>query len=174
MDTNARTQQREPLICSDMKRSIRSRLVALMILIAFTSNAAWELAQCRLYVLSAHGLFASHVWGCLLGAAGDVVLLALSFLATAAAVKSLRWPLRPHFALPTALFVAIGLVATVAVERWAQSTGLWSYAETMPTVVGVGVAPALQWVVIPMLMVWLVRAIQPGGRGAPRALAQNA
>jgi hypothetical protein len=48
-----------------------------------------------------------------------------------------------------------------AIERAAQSTGLWSYAETMPTVAGVGVAPALQWVVIPMLMLWLARAAAP-------------
>jgi hypothetical protein len=138
-----------------------------MIAVAFTSNAAWELAQCRLYVLSAQGPFASHVGGCLLGALGDVVLLVLAFLGTAAAVKSLGWPLRPSFALPSALFVSIGLVATTAIERQAQSTGLWSYAETMPTVAGVGVAPALQWVVIPVLMLWLVRAVVLAERGGP-------
>lgn len=137
----------------------RSAWIVLTILVAFAVNAAWELAQAPLFVLAAHGFFALHVWACLFGAACDVVLLALSYLATAATVRSLRWPLRPGYPLPAVLFVSIGLVATVAMERWAQSYGLWSYATTMPTVAGVGVAPAAQWVIIPLLLLWFVRRV---------------
>jgi hypothetical protein len=30
----------------------------------------------------------------------------------------------------------------------------WTYAQAMPTILGIGVAPLVQWVVLPPLIVW--------------------
>ncbi len=35
--------------------------------------------------------------------------------------------------------------------------GRWAYAERMPLVLGVGVTPLLQWVLVPPLPLWLAR-----------------
>ena len=47
-------------------------------------------------------------------------------------------------------FIAIGLAVTVAYEIHALAVGQWSYAQTMPTIAGIGVLPILQWLVIPI------------------------
>ena len=55
---------------------------------------------------------------------------------------------------------AIGLIVTIALEYWAtQIGGRWEYAEAMPRLplLGTGLAPLLQWLLIPPLVIWLVR-----------------
>ncbi len=76
----------------------------------------------------------------------------------------LKWLMGKRIRRPSgttlAAFVAIGLIVTIALEYWAtQIGGRWEYAEQMPRLplLGTGLAPLLQWVLIPPLVVWLVR-----------------
>lgn len=88
---------------------------------------------------------------CARATVGDVVITALAFAIAAASARSLHWPAkRSQSFLPFAIFIASGLAVTVAYELHAIAVGQWSYAETMPTIAGVGVLPILQWLVIPI------------------------
>ena len=77
-------------------------------------------------------------------------------------MRSRRRVLRPT-ARQAAGFVAVGLAITLVVE-WLATRVLhrWAYAGAMPVVpvlpvLGVGVSPLLQWLVLPPLVLWFVR-----------------
>ncbi len=58
------------------------------------------------------------------------------------------------------VFLAVGIFVIIVFER--LSTGawnLWGYSPIMPTVpiIGTGLVPLLQWVIIPPLVIWFVR-----------------
>lgn len=81
---------------------------------------------------------------------GDVVITAVAFAIAAVAARSLHWPAENNPSLlPFAIFIATGLAVTVAYEIHALAAGEWSYAETMPTIEGIGLLPILQWLIIP-------------------------
>jgi hypothetical protein len=56
--------------------------------------------------------------------------------------------------------VTIGVLITILMEWLAtQVLSRWAYAESMPVIplLRVGLAPLLQWVVLPPIVVWFVR-----------------
>jgi len=55
--------------------------------------------------------------------------------------------------------VIIGIGITAGYEVLAVSTGKWRYAETMPTLFGIGVLPLLQWLLLPIIEVMLFQLI---------------
>jgi hypothetical protein len=60
----------------------------------------------------------------------------------------------------TSVFVAVGIILTVAFEYYYTNITLrWTYSDLMPLVppFGTGLSPLLQWLVIPPLVVWLTR-----------------
>ena len=76
-----------------------------------------------------------------------------------AAVASRSWPLRPALGA-VAGFILAGLVITLVIEWWStEIVGRWTYAEGMPTlpILGTGLIPAFQWLLLPPVIVWLVR-----------------
>jgi hypothetical protein len=63
-------------------------------------------------------------------------------------------------ASPSALSSPSAPIVTIALEYWATQIGArWEYAEQMPRLplLGTGLAPLLQWLLIPPLVAWLVR-----------------
>jgi hypothetical protein len=96
---------------------------------------------------------------CAQATGGDVVIALLAYWAVSAWVQSGRWILSPR-ASQVVAFVAIGVAITVVMEWLAtHMLGRWAYADTMPIVpvLDVGLAPVLQWVLVPLLIVWFVR-----------------
>lgn len=86
-------------------------------------------------------------------------MLLLAFWLVALWRRDRDWILRPS-ASALGWFLLPGLVMTVVFEALATGPwGRWTYADTMPVlpVVGTGVAPLLQWLLLPLLVVWLVR-----------------
>ena len=82
------------------------------------------------------------------------MLIALGALALAAACFAVAaWPKRRERAVAAATLV-FGLAYTVLSE-WVNVTvrETWAYAEAMPRVppIGTGLAPLLQWLVVPLL-----------------------
>jgi hypothetical protein len=59
----------------------------------------------------------------------------------------------------TFLFVACGIVATAGIELAALRVGRWTYAARMPILplMGIGLVPLAQWLVLPPVVLWLVR-----------------
>lgn len=128
---------------------------------ALLLNFAWEILQAPLYVGMADMPHAQVTKACLQAAFGDMVILLLAYGAVAAVARNRRWIVAAS-GWQLAWFVAIGIVITAGIELlatrgyWVQS---WNYLPTMPLVpsTGIGLAPLLQWVVLPLLTVWFVR-----------------
>ncbi|HEU5170087.1 MAG TPA: hypothetical protein VFU46_06100 [Gemmatimonadales bacterium] len=60
--------------------------------------------------------------------------------------------------VPVALFFVVGLLLTIVLEVInVYVRQEWSYATSMPTLGGIGLAPLLQRVALPPLTLWLAR-----------------
>jgi hypothetical protein len=121
-------------------------------------NYAWEIAQVPFFSSMAGTPLPDHALRCLGSAAGDVLLAGAAYVLAAAAARSLAWAGRERWLAPASAWVAIGLAAAVTVEKVAIANGRWIYGPSMPTVLGVGLMPLLQWIVVPTATLVLLRA----------------
>ena len=121
------------------------RWVALLLAL----NLVWEFAQLPLYAFAPGtawqevGLYVAH---CSLGDGG----IALgSYIVASVVTRCPDWPLRrPLAGLGIVVVVALGY--TVWAEwRNVYVLGNWAYADTMPTVGGIGLSPLIQWIALP-------------------------
>lgn len=128
-------------------------------LFAFLLNLPWELWQIPLFKNMPSLAHWDGVILCTRTALGDAVIALLAFWLVAAVSRTRDWLRRPS-AVTLGAFVAVGLIITIALEYWAtQIGGRGEYAEAMPRLplLGTGLAPLLQWLLIPPLVAWLVR-----------------
>jgi hypothetical protein len=128
---------------------------------ALLLNFPWEILQMRLFAGVASVRFVDAISGCTQATLGDVIIMLLAFETVALAARNRRWVLAPS-GRQLAVFIGIGVSITAIIEwlatngRWVQG---WTYSLAMPVlpVVGIGVSPLLQWVFVPLLLVWFVR-----------------
>lgn len=133
-------------------RHITVRVVRILA-VAFLLNWIWEATHAAAYVEST-GPFLYRLRHCLPMAGTDALwTLALWGLATAI------WWRTERGALRLATLAVLGAVTAVVVERIALADGRWTYNALMPIIpiVGVGLWPVAQMVVLPVLAVWLGR-----------------
>lgn len=127
------------------------RILSLYLALAgagFLVNLPWELLQMRWYQ---PGLGA-HIALCVAAAVADAV--AIVILCGLIGLRARRWDwIRAPRTGDVALLLAGGLLTALSVETFALQTGWWSYAATMPMVLGVGALPLLQMLVLPGLAV---------------------
>ena len=127
-------------------------------------NLTWEALQTPLYA-DRGGTVRYLVWSRLHCALGDVLILLGCFWVVALMWRDRRWIATGRLA-PRLLFVTLGAAYTVASER--LNTRLffsWVYAPEMPRIFGVGLAPILQWFLIPgaLLFILMPRPDMPTG-----------
>jgi len=126
---------------------------------AFLLNLPWELLQIPLF---RQMTTLPHLEGtllCLRAAAGDGVILLLAYWMASLVAGSRRWIERPS-ARNWAAFIGAGLAITIAMEYWATAVSeRWDYADTMPRLplLGTGLAPLLQWILLPPLVIRLTQ-----------------
>ena len=83
---------------------------------------------------------------------GDVLILLWAYLLTALLFRTRFWFARSGV-LPFVVFAALGFAYTAASEWFNLNIALsWEYAPAMPRVLGIGLAPLAQWVVVPTLV----------------------
>ena len=127
---------------------------------ALLLSLPWEFGQMWLYAGASE---MSHLLGiqiCLAATLGDAVIMLIAFWIVAAIARSQRWVCAPKTS-QVAGFVLIGLAITIAVEIVAtRSDGAfsWRYTEAMlvTPMLGIGLAPLLMWLVVPLLVLWFV------------------
>jgi hypothetical protein len=126
---------------------------------AFLLNLVWELAQVPLFA----GMPTTDHWRAILvcgrATLGDVVIVLVAFGSVAVVARSRNWVLRPTVRQGVG-FVAAGVVVTIIMEGLATRVlHRWAYAEAMPVlpILGVGLSPLLQWLLLPPLVLWFVR-----------------
>jgi len=129
-----------------------------VILFALLLNYPWEFLQVPFYRDMPQAAHWDAILFCSRATAGDALIALASFWGVALLSRSRAWVTRPSLwqvvtfsTLAVAITVGFEWHATVIAERWA-------YAEHMPVlpVIGTGLLPVLQWVILPPLIVWLV------------------
>ncbi|KAA8981980.1 hypothetical protein CK501_15000 [Halovibrio salipaludis] len=129
-----------------------------VVLFGFLLNYPWEFLQVPFYRDMPQAAHWDAILFCSRATAGDALIALVSFWGVALVSRNRRWivqatPWQVIKFSAFAVMITIGLEwhATVVAERWA-------YAEQMPVipVIGTGLLPLLQWIVLPPLIVWLV------------------
>jgi len=114
-------------------------------------NIAWETIYLPLYTLWQPGTRSYLTFVVLHCSAGDLMIATIALI-FAGMLAGRGWPLR-NYNRVTVLSVVFGLVYTVFSEWLNVSVrGSWAYTAAMPVIpiLGTGLSPALQWVVVPI------------------------
>ncbi len=143
-----------------MMRRIIAR-TGLWAVLAFALNLTWEIAQVRLYTLWAAADGKTVAWSLFHCSVGDAMISLVMFAAAGVVLRRADWPAsRPWTG--GAIFV-IGTTADTAWSEWynVYRVGSWSYAASMPRIFGIGLAPLLQWLILPPVLVLAYRTLGP-------------
>jgi len=133
---------------SDKKSSGRSFYVYLAV-ISFALNWVWEIAQMSAY-RTAEKSWGEALFLCTFATVVDVLAVVAIYGAATVLFGRRGW----KFYLTTSL---LGAVSVVVFEKVAFAFGWWSYNKQMPVVpvIGIGILPFMQLVILAPLSVWL-------------------
>ena len=129
--------------------------------LAFLFNLMWEIAQVRLYALWAEADWMTVAWSLLHCSLGDVVIALAMFALAGLVHRRADWPAsRPWTG---GAIIVVGAMAFTAWSEWynVYRVAKWGYTASMPTIFGIGVSPLLQWLILPPVMVYAYRALDP-------------
>ena len=130
-------------------------------------NLLWEIVQLPLFTLWRTGTRGAQAFAVLHCTGGDVLIAGSALLLALIVVGDSRWP-DARFVRVAGVTVAIGIGYTIYSEWLNTSVRLsWSYSEWMPVlpVIGTGLSPLLQWLVVPVLALRAARS-HAGGPAA--------
>ena len=138
-----------------------------LLILSFPMHFTWELLQAPLF----SGMEkATHIDGiriCLQATLGDMVIALVAFWAAALLAGTRHWVGRPNYRA-CVLFIGTGLGMTIGLEFLStEILDRWAYATAMPRLplIGTGLAPVLQWTLIPVVVLWYLRRLSgPGSR----------
>lgn len=124
-------------------------------------NLPWEFLQVPFFSGMSDGHHWTNVKICFRATLGDVLITLISYWVVALLFMRRHWLSNPAGG-ELALFIGLGVIATVVIERLALAgtwVGGWAYSERMYVipVLKVGLAPLLQWLLLPPLVVWFSR-----------------
>lgn len=128
--------------------AIRRYLIAMTL-----GNMVWETAQLPLYTLWGRGTpsaIAAAVFHCVLG---DLAIASVALMLAFAFFGASTWPKEKFWEVATAV-IALGVGYTIYSEYTnTVQRPAWAYSAWMPTlpVLGTGLAPLAQWLVVPLL-----------------------
>ena len=125
------------------------------------ANLLWEIAQLPLYTIWEQGTASEIAFAVLHCTGGDVLIALVCLVAALTLFGRASWPAQHAGSVATAA-VVLGVAYTVYSEWWnVVVRGSWTYSNLMPVIplVGTGLSPLLQWLVIPALgLRWARRA----------------
>ena len=138
---------------------------------AFLLNLVWEFLQAPLYEGMAETAHWQGIKTCAQASVADGVIMLVGFWSTALLWRTRYWVLRPT-TRQVVVFSGVGIAITIVAEYLATTQGWtwgWAYADAMPVVpiIGTGLSPLLQWVVLPPLTIWFVRRHLTSGQRRP-------
>lgn len=131
---------------------------------SFFLHFVWEFIQAPTYA----GMIELNHWDgiklCTSATFGDVGFALTAYWLTSVMARSRHWIFdtsASHWQL--LLFLAVGLGLTIGFEYYYTNISLrWTYSDLMPLVppFGTGLSPLLQWIVVPLLVVWFTRRMK--------------
>ena len=90
-----------------------------------------------------------------------MVIALIAFWVASFLTGTRQWAAQPN-RWATAAWVSTGLAVTVALEFYStEVAGRWVYDVTMLRlpVIGTGLSPLFQWIIVPMLVLWYLRRL---------------
>ncbi len=126
---------------------------------SFAFHFIWEFIQVPTYAGMAELDHWQGVLVCTQATFGDVGIALVAFWTASISVRSRQW-IRALAPKPLGIYVLTGIAITIALEYiYTQITHRWTYSDLMPLVppLGTGLSPLLQWVIVPLLVVLVVR-----------------
>ena len=126
-------------------------------------HLAWEVLQLPLYTIWTAAPRSKQAFAVLHCTIGDIMIASLTLLIALALFGRAEWPrVGSKLVWLTTMFLGAGYTVysewlNVNVRR------TWAYAPSMPTVpvIGTGLAPLLQWLIVPTLVLWIATARRP-------------
>lgn len=122
-------------------------------------NLVWEFVQMPLYTVWRQGSLREIVWAAIHCTVGDLLIAAATLLGALIVAGREGWP-SVRFGL-VATIAILGGLAWVILSEWINTEirGSWAYSAWMPTLplIGTGLAPVIQWLVIPPVAFWWAR-----------------
>lgn len=139
---------------------MKTSKVSLFILgVAFFLNAIWEMAQMPAYAAGTESV-SKRVVFCLVSAVADAIYVLLLYWTVRLITGRAEWfsSLNPKYIVT---IVTVGFLAAVIIELLNLKLGVWRYSRSMPIIpiVGIGLWPALQLMIVPILVLWVVTCI---------------
>ena len=128
-------------------------------LFTFLLHYPWEFLQVPFYEQMPYLGHWEAIIFCTRATFGDVLISLGAFWAAALIFRNRNWIRSPNGAV-LVVFIAVGLAVTVVLEWHATTVAeRWQYSDAMPTLplLGTGLSPVLQWIILPLLTVWLAR-----------------
>ena len=147
------------------RRSQADWLLALRLYLGMSiaAHLVWEILQLPFYTLWTTGTTQQKAFAVLHCAAGDAMIAGLSLLAALALFGRPKWPHANAFRVYWTTLVLGG--GYTIFSEWLTTVvrGSWSYSELMPVLplTGTGLAPLLQWLVVPPLALWFATGRGP-------------
>lgn len=136
-------------------------------LFGFLLHYPWEFLQVPFFEGMPELQHWEAVKTCTQAAGGDAVITLVAFWAVAMAKRSRQWFWRPG-GVGWVTYLGAGLLITLVLEHLSTEVlDRWQYAEEMPVlpVLGTGLLPVVQWLLLPPLVLWLARGQLRGARG---------
>lgn len=132
-----------------------------IVVFAALLNLPWEFLQVPFFSGMSREEHWSGVKTCARATLGDAIIMLTGYWIVAISFRRRQWISHPRVR-ELLVFVGIGLGATIIIERMALAgtwPGGWSYSERMYVIpmVEVGLAPILQWLLLPPLTLWFAR-----------------
>jgi hypothetical protein len=129
------------------------------VLASAVSNLVWEFAQLPLYTIWYEGSTREIIVAAIHCTGGDILISGASLLAGLMIFGSARWPHSNFHGVAAATIIG-GLAYTIFSE-WLNTEirGSWAYSKLMPILplIGAGLSPFAQWIVVPLIALWWVR-----------------
>jgi hypothetical protein len=125
-------------------------------------NLLWEGAQLPLYELGSTSTIGTKAFTIVHCALGDVLIAALALVAALVVIGCSAWPVE-RARVVFMLAVSFGIAYTIYSE-WLNTTvrQSWAYSPLMPVLplIGTGLSPLLQWLVVPSLALTLATRLR--------------
>ncbi len=138
-----------------------------LLVLSFLGHFAWEILQAPLFASMNDTDHFAGIAICLRATFGDLVI-ALTAFWLAAVVGGGRYWFMDAGIRAGSTFFATGLLATVGLEYLnTEVTGRWAYDGIMPLlpIFGTGLSPILQWVLVPLFVLFYLRRLAPHAVG---------
>ena len=119
--------------------------------VSIVANLVWELLQLPLYTVWATGTRKQQAFAVVHCTVGNAMIAGLSLLVALALFARTPWP-SGNAARVYVASLAFGVAYTIYSE-WLN----WVYSDLLPVVpvIGTGLAPLMQWLLVPTLAQWI-------------------